>query len=149
MIIREFKKADQNLTIQETIGRYILNLQKAPNALIGGAMVGPNCIESIIDMKELFDYPDDLQLKHFILTFGPNYATSTHDIVQLASDITTIMGYTNQALYAVHEDTAPAHAHIIINPICHQDGHLWGQTEAEIDQFIAFAMGYFLYNYCI
>lgn len=149
MIIKEFENAGQKLTIQETIVRYILNFEKAPSALIGGSRVGTNCIESFVDMKERFGYSDDVQLKHFVITFGPNHTTSLQKITEFTSTLATFVGYTNQVLYAVHENTTPVHVHFIINPICHLNGKLWGQTELETEQFITFATGLYIYNYCI
>lgn len=116
---------------------YILNPYKAIHGFVGGIEVNPECpAESMAVVSETFGKSNGVQLRHYIVSFSQDEVTDPRQANAIAQSLTAYIGQEFQAVYAVHENKAYLHVHIVVNTVSFVDGHRWRGNKAEFYRLI-------------
>ena len=116
---------------------YILNPYKATHGFVGGIGVNPECpAESMAVVSETFGKSNGVQLRHYIVSFSQDELTDPRKANAIAQQLTAYIGQEFQAVYAVHENKAYLHVHIVVNTVSFVDGHRWRGSKAEFYHLI-------------
>ena len=134
-IIKMFH-SNRNLTIAETIARYVTNLKKSPNRLGGAIILENDAVKSITNIAQQFGEDKDICLEHFVITFRPEESVDPAEANKIGDEIITFIWYTCQTFYSVHEDMTDLHIHLLIDPISFLDGYRFCKTNEEFDHFL-------------
>lgn len=105
---------------------YILNPEKTENlALIGGnsGYTAEDIYHTFLSTKQLYDKLYGRQGYHFIISFKPGEATQ-EQVYKLAKKwCEEYLGENYDHVFAVHNDQAHIHAHVIFNSVSRTDGY--------------------------
>ena len=117
---------------RERVTKYILNPQKTPHCLIGGILVDPDDIVGSMNVvAQQWGKERGVQLRHFILAFEPKECSDPKRAFQIGRDLLRYIGQEYQAIFAVHENTANLHLHLMLNSISYIDGHRYYGTKRD------------------
>lgn len=115
---------------------YILRPDKIIHNYCGGVAVSSECpAESMALVAEQFGKSDGVQLRHWIISFAAWETTNPKLVNEIAQQITARIGAEYQAVYAVHENRAHLHIHLVCNSVSYIDGHRYYGTHREFWQF--------------
>lgn len=117
---------------RDRVAQYILNPQKTPHRLIAGFHIdSSDAVGSMNAVAEKWGKQNGVQLRHFILAFYPQECNDPLCAFQIGKDILWHIGQEYQSIFAVHENTANLHIHLMLNSISYQDGHRYYGTRRD------------------
>lgn len=81
------------------------------------------------DVAEQFHKNRGIRLKHIIISFSPEDGVSNGMAACEAEEISQKIGMIYQNVYAIHEDKAAPHIHIMMNTVNHINGYKYNAKE--------------------
>ena len=121
-----------DLQSKENVIDYIFNMKKMPHNYRGYYGVDiKNPAESMEIVSAQFGKTDGVQLRHFIISFEPGELMDIMNANIIAHQVCRYLNTQFQAVYAVHENPANPHIHIVMNSVSYVDGHRYYGTKKE------------------
>ena len=122
----------RDLKSKEQVIGYVMNPEKTPHKLYGGAGIDfDNIAESMNEVSDKFNKSDGVQCRHYIVSFQHGEVSSYKQAANIADEFAEYLGREYQTVYAVHENTANPHIHIVTNSVSYIDGHRYYGTKKE------------------
>lgn len=119
--------------------RYILD----PNKTDDGRLVGGNSgkkpkevLDNFLETKEAFRKPDGRQGYHFVISFakGETDEATAYEVIREFCE--EYLGDDYDYVFAIHNDTAHKHGHIIFNSVSRADGYKYHYKKGDWEKFI-------------
>ncbi len=122
---------------------YVLDEKNQKKKTGGGLWVGGNCgtetkeiLTHFLETKAAFGKSDGRQGYHFVLSFKPGEADE-QKCYDIAKDFCReYLGDQYEYVFAVHDDKAHMHAHIIFNSVSRLDGHKYHYKDGDWERYI-------------
>lgn len=119
--------------------RYILDPNKTDNSRLAGGNSGKKpkeVLDNFLETKEAFQKPDGRQGYHFVISFAPGETdeATTYEVIREFCE--EYLGDDYDYVFAVHNDTAHKHGHIIFNSVSRIDGHKYHYKKGDWEKFI-------------
>ena len=122
---------------------YILDEKHQQKKTGGGVWVGGNCgtqsreiLQKFLQTKDMFGKQDGRQGYHFVIAFRPGEVDEAK-AYDIAKDFCEeYLGDTYDYVFAVHNDKAHIHAHIIFNSVSRIDGYKYHYKEGDWKKMI-------------
>ncbi len=113
---------------------YITQKEKTEAKLIGGKDCVPeNAAKEFDAVKRMFGKSNGRQYYHIIQSFSPNDPVDFETAHQLGMQLAEYFpGF--QCVVATHKDRKHIHNHIVMNSVSFQNGRMFHQTAAELEQ---------------
>ena len=122
----------RNEEAKENVINYILRPDKVLTGYFGGAFVNPDMpAESMQIISEKFGKSDGVQLRHLIVSFAPTELNDVSIVNEIACFTAQFIGAEYQTVFAVHEDRAHLHFHVVFNAVSYIDGHRYKGSREE------------------
>lgn len=117
---------------------YILRSDKIRHNLFGSNMFDICNAPAIMNnTASKFGKTTGVKLRHFIISFDPAEVSEPMIAYDIAEQISAFFFSEYQTVFAVHEDKAYLHIHIVINSISYIDGHRYYGKREEFNAFKA------------
>ena len=131
------KYQDANAT-EDVLG-YIFNPSKSNYNLYGYFRVDPtNPTKSMREVAASFGKSKGIQLRHYVISFPPYEVANPIVVAQIADEVVKYFTSSYQTVYAIHEDTACLHIHLVCNTINFRTGERYRGSKKEYYDFITF-----------
>lgn len=136
--LKESAKGNPAAHLKNAI-RYILNPEKTE----GGLYVGGNCgtdadevYASMMRTKEIFGKMNGRQGYHFVISFSPGECTEQTAFLVGREFCEQYFGSEYEYVYAVHNDHAHTHCHIVFNSVSQIDGRKYRYVNGDWEKYI-------------
>jgi hypothetical protein len=117
---------------------YITQKEKTEAKLIGGKNCVPeNAAEEFEAVKRMFGKSDGRQYYHIIQSFSPNDPVDFETAHELGMQLAAYFPQF-QCVVATHKDRKHIHNHIVMNSVSFQNGRMFHQTAAQLEQVKVF-----------
>ena len=116
---------------KQTVFDYMNLPHKTIHDYHGCAGVDPsNPVQNMMDTSAQFGKTTGVQLRHFILSFSPEELDDPTAANEIGYRVACHIAQEYQCVYAVHEDGANLHIHLMFNSVSYLDGHsYYGRRE--------------------
>lgn len=136
--LKESKKGNPAAHLKNAI-RYILNPEKTNEGMFVGGNCGTSAEEiyaSMISTKEFFGKTGGRQGYHFVISFSPGEA-SCEEAFQIGKEFCEqYFSNAYEYVYAVHDDHAHMHCHIVFNSVSQIDGRKYRYTDGDWEKHV-------------
>ena len=113
---------------------YILRQDKTPDKLYGSNLCDITTAAAQMDNTAArFNKANGVKLRHFIISFDPHELNHPLLVYEIAKQISLFFYSEYQTVFAVHQDKAHLHIHIVINSVSFTDGHRYYGKRAEFN----------------
>ena len=122
---------------REDVIAYILRNDKTPHHCIGGAAVNVyNALQEMTLLAQAFHKDSGLRLRHSVISFEKDKQITLEAAEQIACHAVSYYGSAYQMIYAIHEDTAHLHIHLVMNSVSYLDGKKYHGNKKDYYGFI-------------
>ena len=144
-IVNGYGKYQDDNAIHDAI-TYIWLPWKIPHGVIGGTNVDlSDPVNSMIAHAMNFNKYSRTRLRHYILSFDPQWRVDLGLLARAAAYISENIGKVYPNVYAVHEDKVYYHIHFIVSPISVK-GYRYRGSHDEY-RFLLFQMNVYLHGF--
>lgn len=136
--LKESSKGNPAAHLKNAI-RYILNPEKTEGGLYVGGSCGRNADEvysSMMHTKEAFGKPYGRQGYHFVISFSPGECTEETAYLVGKEFCEQYFGSEYEYVYAVHNDHAHMHCHIVFNSVSQIDGRKYRYVNGDWERYV-------------
>lgn len=121
---------------REDVYRYIFdtehpyNSKKIKSNIVGGSHVDmSDPVRSMEEIAQMFHKDRGIRLKHIIISFSEDEILFRDMLIEAAQKISDRIGLLYQNVYAVHEDKAAPHIHIMMSTVNHINGYKYNAQQ--------------------
>ena len=136
--LKESSKGNPAAHLKNAI-KYILNPEKTEGGLYVGGSCGRSADEvyaSMMRTKEVFGKPYGRQGYHFVISFSPGECTEEKAFLVGKEFCEQYFGSEYEYVYAVHNDHAHMHCHIVFNSVSQIDGRKYRYVNGDWEKYV-------------